>query len=519
MADDHTFERFGPYLIVRVLGAGGMGRIELALRADAPGGEACVLKRLVSYGRNDDQEARFRREAMIALRLSHENIARTLRVEQIEHETCLAQEFVEGVNLSKVLRQRGKRPMPISVAVHVVGEVAKALAYAHDFQGHGIVHRDVTPENIMISFDGDVKIIDFGIARSNVDGTLTSLDTVVGRRSYIPPEAWSGKKVDRRADIYGLGVVLWEMLAARRAEDALEPGPDVTLPDLRRVDTTVPDELASIVKRALAPADDRFQTADDLRSALLAFGPRESEQRKQVAATLRDCFDVDGIRAIWTEDVEDARRFLNPRRRASIGRFRGLWRGTLISVASAMIVAAAAIAWVEAPRHLTRRSDTQQGGAAPVAVSPVATNPDVAPRPNMLIAGQDRPSPRPAQEPAGAVAGRTPAGMAPRHVLRPTPSALDQASRNTRGQELLAQGNELWLKGDVQGAMTRARDAVAAGAGAPAHILLGMALMNRQDFGAAEPELREALRLDPKNVDAQQLLALLRKSAAENKGK
>jgi serine/threonine protein kinase len=520
MGDDHTFERFGPYLIVRVLGTGGMGRIELALRADAPESEVCVLKRLLSYGRNDEQEARFRREAMIALRLSQENIAKTLRVEQIDDELCLAQEFVEGVNLSKVLRQRGRRPMPVAVAVHIVSEVAKGLAYAHEFQGHGIVHRDVTPENIMISFAGDVKIVDFGIARSDVDGTLTSLDTVVGRKSYIPPEAWSGKKVDRRADIYGLGVVLWELLAAQRAEETLEPSPEVSLPDLRRVDTAIPDELALIVKRALAPAEERFQSADEFRSALKPLGLMGSGQRDRVAAVLRDSFDVDGIKTIWSDDVADARRFLSPQKESTRGRSPGRSRALWIAAATAVIVVVAGFAWLLSRRGAALQSDALQNGPGTVAVAPVE-EPRIAaaPVPKAPLITDDHANSGLPQPPPAAVAGRTPAVAAPRHALRPTAVSPDAEPRKTGAKDLLAQANELWIKGNVQGAMTRAHEAEAAGAGAPAHILLGMVLMNRQDFEAAEPELREALRLDPQNADAERLLALLRKSVAENKGK
>jgi len=517
--EDRTFERFGPYLIVRVLGTGGMGRIELALRSDAPASEPCVLKRLLSYERNDDQEARFRREAMIALRLSHENIARTLRVEQIEDELCLAQEFIEGVNLSKTLRQRGKRPMPIPVAVHIVREVARALAYAHDFGGHGIVHRDVTPENIMISFSGDVKLVDFGIARSSVDGTLTNLNTVVGRKSYIPPEAWSGEKVDRRADIYGLGVVLWELLAARRAEDSLVPGPDVSLPDLRSVDARVSEELALIVKRALALPGDRFQSAEDFRSALLPFAPAGSDQAAEVAALLRDCFDVDMIRGIWSDDVTDARSFLAPRESASrnlSGRRPG---GPWIVVASAIIVVAAGLTWFKMRTDTMARNGTSRGGPPSATTSPVAARPVAPPSPKAAPTERvegDRPGPT--QEPPSPVAARNPVGGVPRHALRPAPAVADQSPRKLGAEDLLAQANELWAKGNVRGAMVRAKEAVAAGAGAPAHILLGMALMNRQDFDAAEPELLEAVRLDPQNADARGLLALLRKSVAENKG-
>ena len=519
MGEDRTFDRFGPYLVVRVLGTGGMGRIELVLHTDAPTSEPCVLKRLLSYERNDEQEARFRREAMIALRLSHENIAKTLRVEQIEDELCLAQEFIAGVNLSKVLRQRGRRLIPIPVAVHIVSEVARALAYAHEFGGDAIVHRDVTPENIMISFAGDVKLIDFGIARSDVDGTLTSLNMVVGRKSYIPPEAWSGEKVDSRADIYGLGVVLWELLAAQRAEDSVVPGPDVSLPDLRRIDTAIPEELALIVKRALAPPVDRFQSAEALRLALVPFAISGSNQRGAVAEMLRGCFDVEMIKGIWSEDIADARRFLTPQEKTSPKPERPRAGGRWIAIVTAGIVAAVGLSWFNMRGDPVSHGSAQQAVLPSAIPRPLAANPVATPAPSSPPAERvESERPLPPQGPPSPVLARIPVGEQPRHALRPAPSSANQHVDKPSGSDLLAQANELWVKGNVPGAMNRAKEAIAAGAGAPAHVLLGMALMNRQDFPAAEPELLEAVRLDPHNADAQRLLALLRKSAAENKG-
>ena len=239
MTETREHTQFGPYLVVRVSGAGGMGRVELALRMDAKDPDVCVIKRLHGALHDEDQEARFRREAQIAARLEHENIARTLRIEKIDGELCIAQEFVEGVNLGRLMRQLGARPLPIVVAVHVVGQVARALGHAHGFGRLGIVHRDVTPENVMLSFAGDVKLIDFGIARSAVDEAVTNLGVVVGRRSYVPPEAWEGTKVDCRGDVLALGVVLWEVLTGRRAEEAAEP----TLGDPRELNPDVPPLL------------------------------------------------------------------------------------------------------------------------------------------------------------------------------------------------------------------------------------------------------------------------------------
>ena len=117
MTETREHTQFGPYLVVRVSGAGQMGRVELALRMDTKDPEVCVIKRLHGALHDEDQEARFRREAQIAARLEHENIARTLRIEKIDGQLCIAQEFVEGVNLGRLMRQLGARPLPTTLAV------------------------------------------------------------------------------------------------------------------------------------------------------------------------------------------------------------------------------------------------------------------------------------------------------------------------------------------------------------------------------------------------------------------
>ena len=310
MTDTREYIQFGPYLIVRLSGAGGMGRIEVALRADGEDPDVCVIKRLHGALHDEEKEARFRREAQIAARLEHENIARTMRIEKIDGELCIIQELIEGVNLGKVMRQLGVRPLPIVVAVHVVSAIARALAYAHGFGRLGIVHRDVTPENVMLSFAGDVKLIDFGAARSAVDGRLTDTGVVVGRRSYVPPEAWEGEKVDQRADVFALGVVLWEVLTGRRAEESPEP----SLPDASTLNPEVTLLLGQVVARAMAPApEDRYQSADEVAAALAAFVPPGADPRRELAALLRLCFNVTLQKRLLADDVAEAKRFLHDR--------------------------------------------------------------------------------------------------------------------------------------------------------------------------------------------------------------
>src|SRR5215831_7011821 len=307
MTETREHTQFGPYLVVRVSGAGGMGRVELALRMDKEDPDVCVLKRLRGAAQDEAQEARFRREAQIAARLEQENIARTLRIEKIDGQLCIAQEFVEGVNLARVMRQLGARPLPIDVTVYLVRQIARALGYAHGFGPQGIVHRDVTPENVMLSFAGDVKLVDFGIARSAADEGLTNQGVVVGRHSYVPPEAWEGAELDGRADVFALGVVLWEVLTGRRAEEAHEPA----LGDPRELNPEVPPLLGQIVERAMAPArEHRYQTADELAAALAGFVPEGADPRLELANLLAMCFNVPLHRRLVAEDVEEARRFL-----------------------------------------------------------------------------------------------------------------------------------------------------------------------------------------------------------------
>jgi len=258
-------------------------------------------------------------------------------VEEIGGELCIAQEFVEGMDLGTAIRQL-RAHLPIAIAVHVVREVAAALAYAHDFGGHDIVHRDVTPENILISYDGDVKLIDFGIARSTVDGTLTNAGVILGRREYIAPEAWDGARPDRRIDIYALGVVLWEALTGRRLEGTREAGPGVALPDPCLVSPVIPRALGAVVTRALAadPAA-RYQTVGELGAALAPFAPAGAAPKHELAELLRFYFNVATYRAVIAADIAGARRFL-----AAQGRAARRPSGRMLAVALAGALAAGA---------------------------------------------------------------------------------------------------------------------------------------------------------------------------------
>ncbi len=512
---------FGPYLLLRASGA--MGRLEMAVRTDLRDPEVCVLKRLPIRALAADAAARFRRQAQLAARLEHENVARTLRVEMVEGQVCVARELIEGITLAKVMRALGAQPAPLVATLHIVHQMARGLAYAHD---SSIVHGEVAPENVMIAFSGQVKLIDFGIGGPASDADPAQTGIVVGRRGFLPPEAAQTPEPDRSADIYGLGVVLWELLTGHRADDAQE----LPLPDARTLNPEVPDELARIVARATALApQDRPRGADELGAALTTFLPACSDPQQETAALLRSCFDVDTLQPLLTAEIAAARRLVmveppptearprrtmplnaSPPRPAQIAPSMTSLsiprrdRGPLLTVAVALAVAGAGIALL---RHQDESGSEPGDPVAAAAPAPAA--------PPALIA----PPPAPPAPPA------SPASLPPEAPPRPAaekprtsgrrPEALARTARDDVPERLVGQANALFERGNTAGALARARQAIAAGAGAPAHVLLGTLLVSLHNYKDAEPELAEAIRLDPDNDEAHRLLLLLRRTAVE----
>lgn len=214
---------FGPYTLVRRIGIGGMGEVFLA-REDTPEGvRACVVKKVLPHlAAQHPFVRRFRDEMRVALRLRHPHIARVLGVGEVEGELYLALEYVQGKTLSRLgqrLREQG-RPLPVGLALLVGERVCEALAYAHratgaDGRALQLVHRDLSPANVCVSYRGEVKVIDFGAARSSLKEAQTAPRSVIGNLTYMAPEQARRRWVDGRADVYALGAVLWELVAHR----------------------------------------------------------------------------------------------------------------------------------------------------------------------------------------------------------------------------------------------------------------------------------------------------------------
>ncbi|MDP8999694.1 MAG: protein kinase [Myxococcota bacterium] len=269
--------------IVRRLGAGGMAEVFLAKKRGAEGTyKVLVLKRILpTHGASKRFRSMFIEEAHLATRLNHPNVVQVYEFQDFGDEgLLLAMEYVEGCDLGRLMstaRAKGTQ-IPPWIGAWIVAEAAKGLHYAHDKKDEAglpleIVHRDVSPQNILLSYEGAVKIADFGIASARLFADEQGV--LKGKIGYMSPEQARGQSVDRRGDLYALGVILWEILVGRPIHGGLggEALLDIVRSGIVEPPSThakdVPLELERIVMQALSPArEDRFATARELAGAL-----------------------------------------------------------------------------------------------------------------------------------------------------------------------------------------------------------------------------------------------------------
>ncbi|MHB8872883.1 MAG: serine/threonine protein kinase [Myxococcaceae bacterium] len=272
----------GKYVVSRKLAEGGMAEIYLATSLGPEGFEKeVVIKRVRSFLATDPGFVQmFIAEARVASRLNHANLVQIFDFDKHEDTFYLAMEYVRGHSLFDI-RKRAKEQlcgMPPTLSAHVVTEVARGLAYAHRLTDKGkplkLVHRDVTPHNVLVSFDGAVKLTDFGIAKA-AGQRMTSPGMLKGKFAYMSPEQSRGDEVDSRSDVFSLGVVLWELLTGGRLFEGdsdvavLRAVQQSAIPPPARLNPEVSKELDAIVMKALArDLDQRYQTAQELERAL-----------------------------------------------------------------------------------------------------------------------------------------------------------------------------------------------------------------------------------------------------------
>ncbi|MBN8466659.1 protein kinase [Corallococcus exiguus] len=272
--------QLGKYQLVRKLASGGMAEVFLAKAAGPRGFEkTLVLKRILPHLAEDESFVEmFLGEAQLAARLDHPNVVQIFDFGEADGSYFLAMEYIDGPTLRRLIKrsQELKQPLPAGVCAKMVAAAAEGLAFAHELADPetgaplGLVHRDISPENVLVSRQGAVKVVDFGIAKVAGQGHRTQTGVVKGKVAYMPPEQLQARPMDGRVDVYALGIVLYELLTGRRPFDATT---DVSMMQAilfepyvpavqRRPD--LPEAMQRILEKALAK--DRAERYPDCRA-------------------------------------------------------------------------------------------------------------------------------------------------------------------------------------------------------------------------------------------------------------
>ena len=298
-----SYESFGKYRFLAEIGYGGMSEIYLTVTQGGLAGfqKLVVLKLLRrDLAEDDDFRRMFLDEARLAARLNHPNVVQTYDVGEDNGRLYIAMEYLEGQSFERVRRLRSSaKAFPLAMQLRMLSEVLSGLHYAHSLSDYddspiSIVHRDVTPSNVLITYDGQVKLIDFGIAKVLDWVTHTRVGVLKGKARYMAPEQSEGLGIDRRADIYSAGVMLWEMLAGKQIWAGM-PESEVLrhAGEIPPLPADAPALLQQICFKAMAPRpDDRYPSAEALRDDLERYLERHltPSHERELGAAIAELF-------------------------------------------------------------------------------------------------------------------------------------------------------------------------------------------------------------------------------------
>jgi len=279
--------KYGPYLLLERVSVGGMAEVFKAKEYGVEGFERTVaVKRILPHVAEDDEFiAMFKDEAKIAVQLSHGNVAQIYNLGNEHDSFYIALEYIAGRDLRAIFQkgQQAGRPMPVPQVCYVIMKICEGLDYAHNKKDKyqrplNIIHRDVSPPNILVSFEGEVKLIDFGVAKAAGRASRTQAGILKGKFGYMSPEQVRGMPLDRRSDVFSVGVVLFETLTGTRLFQAetdfatLEKVRAVDVPRPTSLNPEIPKPLENIIYKALArEPEQRYQSAIELHDELQAF--------------------------------------------------------------------------------------------------------------------------------------------------------------------------------------------------------------------------------------------------------
>jgi eukaryotic-like serine/threonine-protein kinase len=351
------------YRTLFVLGRGGMGSVEAALTVEDE--RVIALKRLLPEAARDKRRAdMFLREARVAAMLDHPNVVRAYDYGEIDGELFLAMEYVEGQPLSRLLRALAEAGTPLSLdaALYVVAEMCRGLHAAHELsdpetgKSLHLVHRDVSPQNVMIGYDGRVRLLDFGVAKIETESS-TKTGEVKGKTAYMSPEQAMGEPLDRRSDLFGVGAVLFECIALRRmwgdgtdmevlrklaldeppVIDAPKPVAEIQAQLIARDPKERPASAADVAARLDALIRDGESAASELRDCLTRhFESDVTAQRRKLTTALHDVVPerAEAVRASTVDLIPAKTRGSLPQSKTN------RWRVPIV-IASAALTAAA----------------------------------------------------------------------------------------------------------------------------------------------------------------------------------
>lgn len=284
---DKKFQRFGKYLILDHLVDGGMAKICRARYLGEQANKMVAVKMVQPQFSNDDAFARmFQDELNITFGMLHPNIMQVYDYGKTNGQLYTAMEYIHGANLKQYLDRLKERKVvfPVEISCYIISQVCLGLHYAHTFtdkltgKPFNIVHRDISPHNIMLTYDGAVKVIDFGIAKANTNSEATQAGTIKGKLSYLAPEYLDGLELDARYDEFAVGITLWELLCSRKLFQAnndlavLKQIQACKITPPSEINPSVPKELDAIVMKALSKdRANRYENLDQMNRALVRF--------------------------------------------------------------------------------------------------------------------------------------------------------------------------------------------------------------------------------------------------------
>lgn len=276
--------QYGKFLLLDRIARGGMAELCRAKIIGSQGFEKLIAIKKILPHLADQEEfvSAFIDEARLAAFLQHRNIVQIFDFGEIAGSYFISMEYLSGQPLRTLMNLAGKndRPLPLGIILFIVAEICTGLDYAHNlknFSGEAlnIIHRDIGPQNVFLTYDGQIKIIDFGIARATSHNTATTAGSFKGKIAYMSPEQAGGRKIDRRSDIFSVGIILYELATGKHlyaAEDSkqqLAMAVSTVFVSARQLNDTLPPLLYEILDKALArEPDDRYQSAEEMRSDL-----------------------------------------------------------------------------------------------------------------------------------------------------------------------------------------------------------------------------------------------------------